>query len=253
MKLPNLILTAFVGTALFGGGSSLEAAQIVGSITFAGGVNLNTSSAGTATAVTAWTGPGGAGSPFVLSSSLSAGAVPSFSSVTFVAPWSFASGPISSFWSVSGYTFDLLSSGIFSQGGSPASVSVTGTGTLKYAGFTDTPGSWSFSTQDPSSGSPANFSFSAKRGEWRPEEPPRLCGVAIYTRPPADGSGANQPDLANIFWGRLGTNGGGFWSAKRDAPAPRTPRLVGGGISRASLANERNGSAHRDERDLSTE
>ncbi len=164
MKLPNLILTAFVGTALFGGGSSLEAAQIVGSITFAGGVNLNTSSAGTATAVTAWTGPGGAGSPFVLSSSLSAGAVPSFSSVTFVAPWSFVSGPISSFWSVSGYTFDLLSSGVFSQGGSPASVSVTGTGTLKYAGFTDTPGSWSFSTQDPSSGSPANFSFSSAAG-----------------------------------------------------------------------------------------
>ena len=164
MKLPNLILTASVGTVLFGGGSLLEAAQIMGSITFAGGVNLNTSSAGTATAVTGWTGPGGTGNPFVLSSSLSAGAVSFASPVTFTAPWSFVSGPVTSFWSVGGYTFDLVSSSIFSQGGSPASVSVTGTGTLKYAGYTNTPGTWSFSTQDPSSGSPANFSFSSAAG-----------------------------------------------------------------------------------------
>ena len=164
MKITNLILSVAVTLGLFGGVSSVEATPITGSITFAGGVNLDTSSAGTATAVYGWTGPGGAGSPFVLSSSLSAGAVGFFAPVTLAAPWSVVSGPVASFWSVGGYTFDLVSSVIFSQGGSPASVSVSGSGVLKYAGFDNTPGTWAFSTQDPSNGVPANFSFSSAVG-----------------------------------------------------------------------------------------
>ena len=145
--------------------ASVQAVPITGSITFAGGVNLNTTSSGTATAVTAWTGPGGIGNPFVIFSTLSAGAVAPVTPVTFAAPpWNFISGPVAAFWSVGGYVFNLTSSSIFSQGGSPASVTVTGAGILTKAGFDATVGTWSFSSQDPSSGSPANFSFSAATG-----------------------------------------------------------------------------------------
>ena len=149
---------------LFEGISSVEAAQINGAITFAGGANFDTTSVTTATAVTAWTGPGGFGSPFVLFSTLSAGAIAPFTSATFFSPWSFVSGPIAGFWSVGGYTFDLTSSSIYSQGGSPGTLSVTGSGFLKYAGFDNTPGSWAFTSQDPFSGTPPNFSFSSAVG-----------------------------------------------------------------------------------------
>lgn len=44
-----------------------QAVPITGDITFAGGVQLDTSSAGTATEVLAWTGPGGTGMPVVIS------------------------------------------------------------------------------------------------------------------------------------------------------------------------------------------
>ena len=150
---------------LLGLSATVQAIPITGTITFKGGVSLDTASAGTATKVTGWFGAGPG--PTVLLSSLSAGAVAPLTAVTFAAPWSFVSGPIAGFWSVGGYTFDLTSSAIFSQGGFPATVSVTGLGVLKHAGFTDTAGTWAFSTQDPSTsvpGAPPEFSFSAASG-----------------------------------------------------------------------------------------
>ena len=166
MKNKWLVTTAVA--ALVGFTATVQAVPISGAITFKGGVNLNTASAGTATAVTGWTGVGAGGTPTVLLSSLSAGAVAPLTGVLFAAPWSFNSGAIAGFWSVGGYTFDLASSAIFSQGGFPASVSVTGTGVIKHAGFDDTTGTWAFSTQDPSVTLPGNnspqFSFSAATG-----------------------------------------------------------------------------------------
>ncbi len=162
MKTTKLILSAAMTIGLFEGISSVEAAQMTGSIDFSGGVLLDTSSAGTATMVTSWTGPGGVGSPTVVQSTLSAGAVPGGTGVTIFAPWSFVSGAIASFWSVSGYTFDLTSSSIAFQSGS--FVNASGPGVLKHAGFDDTPGSWAFSTQDPGAGTPPVFSFSSATG-----------------------------------------------------------------------------------------
>jgi hypothetical protein len=85
--------------------------------------------------------------------------------VTFFHPWSFNSGAIPSFWSVDGFTFDLTSSSIASPRPSNA-VTVDGVGTISGHGFDPTPGTFHFTTQDPSAD--AQFSFSAA-GEVVPE------------------------------------------------------------------------------------
>lgn len=76
----------------------------------------------------------------------------------------FNSGAVSSFWAVDGFTYDLTTSVISDQGGAPGSghVTVDGFGTISGNGFDSTPGSWHFTTQDPSAD--AQFSFSAATG-----------------------------------------------------------------------------------------
>jgi hypothetical protein len=141
---------------------SALAQPISGNITFAGSVQLDSPSAGTATAVSAWHGLGPGDMPQVESVDGNfASFVAAGDSTLFHAPWSFDSGAISSFWSVDGFTFDLISSAIHLPRGSD-SVSVSGTGTISGHGFTPTLGSWNFTTQDPSAAS--EFSFSAATG-----------------------------------------------------------------------------------------
>jgi hypothetical protein len=154
-------ITLLIATALLTMAVTLRAEQINGAITFGfGTVELDTASAGTATAVTAWHGAGGIGNPLVLSSDgdFAAFAPPGID-VIFAALWNFTSGPVPGFWSAGGFTFNLTESHIFSQGGFPASVAVDGTGFITGNGFDPTFGTWSFSTQDPSAG--GLFSFSA--------------------------------------------------------------------------------------------
>jgi hypothetical protein len=142
-----------------------QATQITGNITFGGTVSLNTGSAGTATAVTAWHGGNGSGSPFVLSFDGDfTGFVAAFDPTTFAAPWNFNSGAVPSFWSVDGFTFNLTSSSIFSQGGFPPGVVVNGSGFVSGNGFDPTFMTWSFTTQDPGTRRPRVFSFSAAAG-----------------------------------------------------------------------------------------
>jgi hypothetical protein len=135
---------------------------IVGNITFAGSVSLDTSTVNTATMVTAWHGLAPGDLPQVQSDDgtfATAGVMPG-DGTTFHAPWTFNSGPISSFWSVTtggGFTFDLLTSNIVQQGN--GSLFVQGTGNVSHSGFTTTPGTFNFTTQDPSASS--RFSFSA--------------------------------------------------------------------------------------------
>jgi hypothetical protein len=175
MKYKVPIITAI--TAL-GMAVASHAAQINGNITFAGGVQLDTGSAATATQVTAWHGPGGVGDPIVISSSGDFAIVLPLTSVAFTAPYSFVSGPHPALWSVpavGGFVFDLISSGITSQGTSPEGegfVTASGMGTITHPLFDPTPGTWSFSTQDPSAanGGPAIFSFSASTHA-RPQVP----------------------------------------------------------------------------------
>jgi len=146
---------------------TLQAVPVTGSIGFSGvGVTFNTGTAATATAVTAWIAP-------VVSGVSGTFATPSPFAVANGTPVAFAPGTwnfntvstINNFWSVGGFTFNLLSSAILSQGGIPgvnAFVVVSGTGTVSGNGYTPTTLSWSFTSQDPASGAnPTSWSFSA--------------------------------------------------------------------------------------------
>ncbi len=126
---------------------------ISGAITFAGGVILDTTSAGTATKVTAWT------NPTVQSTAGDFSVLAVGTPVSFTAPWSFNSGSLSSLWSVGGFSFDLVSSSVVFQGF--GAVFVSGTGWFNGPGLTSALGDWSFTSQDPSAR--GVFSFSASQ------------------------------------------------------------------------------------------
>ena len=130
----------------------------MGNITFTGSVSLDSGSVNSATMVTAWHGLGAGGLPQVQDADGSfASFVTPGDATTFHAPWSFNSGAVPSFWSVDGFTFDLISSSITQQAN--GTLDVVGSGTVSHSGFTPTPGTFNFSTQDPSASS--HFSFSA--------------------------------------------------------------------------------------------
>lgn len=152
------LLAGFIGFGLLC--QQAQAGLINGNITFTDTVTLDTSSAGTATMVTAWSGLGAGGLPRVQTDDgdFSASVTPG-DPVAFHAPWSFNSGAISQFWKVDGFTFDLTSSSISNQGS--GSVSVTGVGTISGNGFDPTPGTFGFTTQDPSADGLFSFSASA--------------------------------------------------------------------------------------------
>ena len=162
----KLLIIAAVTAAVCGLGGVAQAITISGNITFAGGVELNTSSAGTASEVLAWTGANGVGSPIVISADGSFSGITPGTQATFTAPWFFNSGALADLWSVGGFTFSLTSSSVVFQGGSPAIVGVDGTGVVTGEG-TSQEMSWSFSTSDPGAAG-ANgtliFSFQAASG-----------------------------------------------------------------------------------------
>jgi hypothetical protein len=161
MKRKWLIIAA-VAAAVCGMGGIAQAVPsdpISGNITFAGGVELNTSSAGTATEVLAWTGPGGSGMPTVVSADGSFASTVG-DTATFSSPWFFNSGAVNGLWSVGGFTFDLTSSHIVFQGGSPAIVGVTGIGAVMGNDEAPEAMTWSFSTSDPGATAGNNLVFS---------------------------------------------------------------------------------------------
>lgn len=161
MKRKWLIMAA-VAAAVCGVSGIAQAVPIVGDITFAGGVTLDSSSAGTATEVLSWTGPGGTGMPIVISDSGSFSGIAAGSTADFTAPWFFNSGAVSSLWSVGGFTFNLTSSKIAFQGGSPAGVVVDGIGAVMGNGLDPEAMTWEFATGDPSAG--GVFSFQVADG-----------------------------------------------------------------------------------------
>jgi VPDSG-CTERM motif len=157
-----VLATGVISCALFS--QQAQADPITGAITFGGSVNMN-GNANTATMVTGWHGFGGVGNPLVIDCDgtfAAEGVVPGVSTGIFAVPWTFNSGAVTAFWTVGGFTFDLTMSSIFSQGS--GGLVVTGFGVIKHAGYEDTYGTWSFSTQNPGVGSPARFSFSAATG-----------------------------------------------------------------------------------------
>jgi hypothetical protein len=159
--MKNKWLTIAAVTAAAGGFAGVaQAIPISGDITFAGGVTLNTSSAANATEVFAFTGNNGTGSPYVVSADGSFSGLAG-DSATFAGDWLFNSGAVAKLWSVGGFTFDLTSSHIAFQGGSPAGVVVDGIGAIiGPSGFDPEAMTWSFSISDPGAGTPEGLVFS---------------------------------------------------------------------------------------------
>ena len=156
-NMKKIILTALAATfisALFCQHS--QAAFITGDIQFIGSVKFDTTSLATATKAVAYKGvvvaPAGTSGSFT--------SVADGTAVTMAVPWIFnPSTPTPALWTVGGFTFDLTSSAIVTQ--TTMFLTVTGTGILSGNGFTPTPGTWTFSTQDSSGVPKANFSFSS--------------------------------------------------------------------------------------------
>jgi hypothetical protein len=131
------------------------AIPISGNIGITGSLTYNTSSSGTATEETSWI------DPHVVSDT-GGFAVPSLFAITPGTPaimspatWNFnTSTPINGFWAVGGFTFQLLSSFIASQGssGGMAYLYVDGTGLVSGNGYTPTVMSFNLTSQDPIAG-----------------------------------------------------------------------------------------------------
>jgi hypothetical protein len=145
---------AAIATVALGLGGIAQAVPISGDITFAGGVTLNTSSAGTASEVLNWTGPGGTGNPIVISDDGSFSGIAAGSTATFASPWFFNSGSVAALFNVGGFTYNLTSSQVVFQGagpnGLPPGVLVDGIGSISGNGLDSEAMTWSFSTSDPS-------------------------------------------------------------------------------------------------------
>ena len=121
-------------------------------------MTLDSTSAGTATAVTTWV------NPTVQSASGDFGTYVSVGdSVAMNAPWSFNTGTVNNFWSVGGFTFDLMYSSVVFQGF--GAVIVNGVGTASGHDFDPYVGTWSFTSQDRS----ANGVFSFSSGSSVPD------------------------------------------------------------------------------------
>lgn len=129
-----------------------QATPITGNIGFSGAVDLNSTSANSATAATAWFNTVAA-SP----SGSFVGLVNNGDAVlmTGATPWSFNSGALANFWSVDGFTFNLISSSIYSQVGGFLNVSLAGT--VIGNGFNATAFNGTFQVADPASSGPETF------------------------------------------------------------------------------------------------
>ena len=156
-NLSKTILTV-VAVGLLSCGVFRQQAQaspiITGDITFGGVVTFDSTHLNLAKEVTAWN------LAIVTSDSGSFGSIPVLSSVSLATPWIFnpstATMPL---WSVGGFTFDLTSSTIVSQ--STTFLNITGVGTLSAAGFTTTPGKWSFTVSNAGGRPQTTFGFTS--------------------------------------------------------------------------------------------
>jgi hypothetical protein len=166
---PSILAIWAIGllSAGFFGQQAQAQNPMTGNITWAGGVELDTSSAATATEVILNGWHNAAMTTLQPEVQSRDGDFIPFVNVgdgtTFASPWLFNSGAVTNFWSVDGFTFNLTSSTAVQNGtpGVNGFALVTGTGFASGNGFTSTPGIFRFSTQDPGAGSPQVFSFSA--------------------------------------------------------------------------------------------
>jgi hypothetical protein len=155
------ITLKYLASAAFASGLvlSTQGIPITGNITMAGQAVFNAPTVNTATEVTSW-----GLNDYVKSENGFGGFVAVNDTVTMGGAWTFLPAPGTAspaLWSVDGFTFDLTSSIVQSQGG--GFLDITGVGTISstHAGYTTTAFNWNFSSQEPAAGTPATWSWSA--------------------------------------------------------------------------------------------
>jgi hypothetical protein len=150
-SLPRVGASLLVALGL---ASGANAAFISGNVLFGGLITLDNSVLDLATQVSSW------GSQTV---TLGDGDFTGLTGnpVSFVTPWKFSDQTVNNLWSVGGFTFNLTSSMMYmdNPNTSAASLHVIGTGMVMGNQYDPTPGTWSFTTQEPSVGN--RFTFSA--------------------------------------------------------------------------------------------
>jgi hypothetical protein len=115
-------------------------------------VQLNSTTANSATAATAWLNTVAASPSGSFVGYVNNGDAVSMTGAT---PWNFNSGALANFWSVDGFTFSLISSSIYSQ--VSGFLNVTLAGTVIGNNFTATAFNGTFQVADPASGGPQTF------------------------------------------------------------------------------------------------
>ncbi len=147
--------------------STLLAVPITGNIGITGSFTYNTASSATATEETSWINPQVVGDTGAFATPSLFAITPGTLITMSSAIWNFnTSTPIDNFWSVGGFTFELMSSFIASQGasGGMAYLYVEGTGLVSGNGYTPTVMSFNLTSQDPIAGRNSgldSWSFSA--------------------------------------------------------------------------------------------
>jgi hypothetical protein len=144
MKTKNKIVATIAAAMCLTG--IAQAVPISGNLGFSGSVELNSTSVNTASEATAWFNTVVASPSGSFVGLVSQGDAVSMTGAT---PWSFNSGSLANFWSVDGFTFNLVSSSIFSQAGGFLNVVLAGTVTGN--GFTPTAFNGTFQVADPAS------------------------------------------------------------------------------------------------------
>lgn len=161
--MKNITKIASIAAVAFALAQSTQANSIIGAIGFGGNVTWDTQSAATATQVIQFLGTQVLSDNGTFASYITPIAPATFTTTT----WNLndPSTSIPNFWQAGGFMFQLNSSWIVSQAGTPGVngfVVVNGTGTISGNGFAQQTMSWSFTAQDPKSGTnPDQWTFSA--------------------------------------------------------------------------------------------
>ena len=147
--MKNILKVVAVAAVALALTSSVQAVPVTGNIGFSGAVQLNSSSVQTATEALAWF------NTVVNATSGSFTTVPNGTAVALATPWFFNSGAQPNFWITGGFTFNLISSAIYSQDNLFLNVVLAGTVTGN--GFDATAFTGTFQVANPSANGLTTF------------------------------------------------------------------------------------------------
>ena len=159
MKLRKSLIIALSASVVASG--QLRADLITGSLSIGGTVKFNSDSGFPATSVTTATAVDSSSwSPLLVTGSGLFTNVPSGTPIIFSSSaWNLNTAiPITNFWTYGGFRFELSTSTIAQASGTPAVLTVIGSGIVSSNGYTPTAFYWVFSSQDPPAGSKWSFS-----------------------------------------------------------------------------------------------